>query len=313
MISKRYYRLISLWVLAETFLGGLLHAFRVPLTGVFIACFSALFISLIYSATNSSKRVFHATLIVLVFKMLLTPHAPLIAFLSVALQGGIGALILAAIPSKKLGRMLVAVFAYMQSATMKLASLTIIFGMGFWEALDEFMLSVVSYFPFLSTILSAKNLVLSYLGIYLVTGIMAGWMIGRVSLTSHRGSLLGLEGKTLPSGSARRKSMSLEWPVILTLGVIYFVPFIPESFREMSLRAAIILTLWQLFLGPLVKKILFKFLGSRQSSMIREINLIEGILPEMRDNLQISWNAAASQRGLKRVPLFVKTWVQISL
>lgn len=312
MISKRYYRLIALWVLAETFLGGLLHAFRIPLTGVFIACFSALFISLIYSTTRSSKKLIHATLIVLVFKMLLSPHAPLGAFLSVALQGSFGAFIFGLVPSQKLGRMLVTVFAYMQSATMKLLSLTIIFGIGFWDALDEFMLSIVAYFPFLSTVLSAKNLVLSYLGIYLITGLIAGWMIGKVSLESRRGSLV-IEGITQQGEKKKSSKMSLEWPVILILFLIYFLPVFPDSFREMSLRAAIILTLWQLFLGPLVKKLLFKFLGSKRSGMIREINLIEGILPEMRDNLKISWRAASTQKGLLRIPFFVKTWVQISL
>jgi hypothetical protein len=312
MISKRYYRLIALWVLAETFLGGLLHAFHIPLAGVFIACFSALFISLIYSTTGSSKKVIHATLIVLVFKMLLSPHAPLGAFLSVALQGSFGAFILALIPSQKAGRMLVTVFAYMQSATMKLISLTIIFGMGFWDALDEFMLSIVDYFPFLATVLSAKNLVLSYLGIYLVTGIIAGWMIGKVALTANRNSFaLGEE----PDGSTQKKDrkINFEWVLIACLAVIYFIPFIPASFREMSLRAAVILTAWTLILGPLVKKALFTFLGKRKSGLLREINLIEGILPEMRKNLKISWRAASGQKAFQRIPFFVKTWVQISL
>ncbi|MDN3203116.1 hypothetical protein [Algoriphagus sediminis] len=312
MISRRFYRLIALWVLAETFLGGILHAFRVPLMGVFIACFSALFISLIYSATGSSRKVIHATLIVLVFKMLLSPHAPMIAFMSVGLQGIFGALILHAIPSTKIGRLLVAVFAYMQSATMKLLSLTIIFGMGFWDALDEFMVSIVQYFPVLSSILSAKNLVISYLGIYLISGIIVGLMIGRVSLKSRRGDLV-LEGIHSTPERSRNKNTGMEWPLILGLTVIYFIPLFPDSFREMSLRAAIILTAWHLFLGPLVKKLLFKFLGNKKSGMIREINLIEGILPELQDNLKVSWQAASTQKAIRRFPYFIKTWVQISL
>lgn len=312
MISKRFYRLIALWVLAETFLGGILHAFRIPLAGVFIACFSALFISLIYTTTGSSKKVIHATLIVLVFKMLLSPHAPLGAFLSVALQGIIGAFILKLIPSQKVGRMLVTVFAYLQSATMKLLSLTIIFGMGFWDALDEFMLSIVDYFPFLATVLSAKNLVLSYLGIYLVTGIIAGWMIGKVALNAKR-SLVISDGVRIVMGAKNKRKINFEWSLIILLVMIYFIPFIPESFREMSLRAAVILTAWQLVLGPLVKKALFAFLGNKKSGLLREINLIEGILPEMRNNLKVSWKEASGQKIFQRIPHFVKTWVQISL
>jgi len=312
MISKRFYRLIALWVLAETFLGGLLHAFRIPLAGIFIACFSALFISLIYTTTGSSKKVIHATLIVLVFKMLLSPHAPLGAFLSVALQGVIGASILKLIPSQKAGRMLVTVFAYLQSATMKLLSLTIIFGMGFWDALDEFILSIEDYFPFMATVLSAKNLVLSYLGIYLVTGIIAGWMIGKVALNTKR-SLVISDGVPITMGAKNKRKINFEWSLIILLVMIYFIPFIPESFREMSLRAAVILTAWQLVLGPLVKKALFAFLGNKKSGLLREINLIEGILPEMRNNLKVSWREASGQKIFQRIPHFVKTWVQISL
>lgn len=312
MISKRYYRLISLWVLAETFLGGLLHAFRIPLTGVFIACFSALFISLIYSTTGSSKKLIHATLIVLVFKMLLSPHAPLGAFLSVALQGTFGALILGTIPSQRVGRMLVALFAYMQSATMKLLTLTLIFGMGFWDALDEFMLSVVDYFPFFADLLNAKNLVVSYLGIYFVTGIIAGWMIGQVTLQPKRAPQLTSEKVSKKKKDNKRKG-SFEWALIVALVVIWLIPIIPESFRDMCLRAAIILTAWHLVFGPLVKKALFAFLGNQKSGLLREIHLIEGILPEMRANLSVSWQAAASQKGISRIPFFVKTWVQISL
>jgi len=312
MISKRFYRLIALWVLAETFLGGLLHAFRIPLAGIFIACFSALFISLIYTTTGSSKKVIHATLIVLVFKMLLSPHAPLGAFLSVALQGVIGASILKLIPSQKSGRMLVTVFAYLQSATMKLLSLTIIFGMGFWDALDEFILSIEDYFPFMATVLSAKNLVLSYLGIYLATGITAGWMIGKVALNERR-SLVNSEGEPILTAGKKVRKINFEWSLIVLLLVIYFIPFIPESFREMSLRAAVILAAWQLVLGPLVKKALFAFLGNKKSGLLREINLIEGILPEMRNNLKVSWKAASGQKIFQRFPHFVKTWVKISL
>ncbi|TDQ14946.1 hypothetical protein DFQ04_2827 [Algoriphagus boseongensis] len=312
MISKRFYRLIALWVLAETFLGGLLHAFRIPLAGVFIACFSALFISLIYTVTGSSKKVLHATVIVLIFKMILSPHAPLGAFLSVALQGGFGAIALAAIPSTKTARMLVTVFAYLQSATLKLISLTILFGMGFWEALDEFMLSIVSYFPFFATILSAKNLVLAYLGIYLLSGVIAGWMIGRVTLNPVKINL-DIEVKNGRIAKKKGSLLQSEWLLIAGLSAVYFVPIFPDSFREMCLRAAIILTAWHLIFGPLLKKALFRILGIRKSSLLREILLIESILPELRENLSRSWQIASTQNLMRRIPFFVKTWLQMSL
>jgi len=80
---------------------------------------------------------------------------------------------------------------------MNLVSLIIILGMGFWNLLNEFMRSIVDYFPFLATALSAKNPVVSYLEIYLVTGIIEGWMIGKVVLSFKRNLLvLGEEPDT---------------------------------------------------------------------------------------------------------------------
>jgi hypothetical protein len=80
---------------------------------------------------------------------------------------------------------------------MNLVSLIIILGMGFWNLLNEFMRSIVDYFPFLATALSTKNPVVSYLEIYLVTGIIEGWMIGKVVLSFKRNLLvLGEEPDT---------------------------------------------------------------------------------------------------------------------
>jgi hypothetical protein len=230
--------------------------------------------------------------------MLLIPRALLEAFLSVALQTSSGVLILRLIPSQQIGRMLMTVFAYMQSAIIKLISLTIIFGMDLWDATDEFKLLPVDCFLFFAIALSTKNLVISHVGIYLVTGIIASWMIGKVVLSFKR-NLLVLRPE--PGANTQKKNRNFGRVFIAVLAVIYFIPPIPASFREMTLIAAIILTAWTLILDPLAVKALFAFLGSRKFGLPRETNLIEEILPEMRKNLKISWRAASGQKTVKLI------------
>jgi hypothetical protein len=122
---------------------------------------------------------------------------------------------------------------------MNLVSLIIIFGMGFWNLLNEFIRSIVDYFPFLATALSAKNPVVSYLEIYLVTGIIEGWMIGKVVLSFKRNLLvLGQE----PDANTQKKNRNFGRVFIAVLAVIYFIPLISAPFREMSLIVAIIAT-----------------------------------------------------------------------
>ena len=51
-----YYRLIALWILIESFLGGILHGFKIPVTGLMVggsAMISIIFIARYFPSKGS--------------------------------------------------------------------------------------------------------------------------------------------------------------------------------------------------------------------------------------------------------------------
>ncbi len=92
-------RLTALWAFNESGLGGLMFALKIPLTGFFVGGFAVLLIGLIaWYAQRDYRQVLKATVLVLIIKATVSPHAPLPAYLAVAFQGVAGALIYRFLP-----------------------------------------------------------------------------------------------------------------------------------------------------------------------------------------------------------------------
>jgi len=55
-----FFRITALWAFSESAFGGILHAFKIPFRGLFIASAAVLFISLIalFSKNNKNKNKF---------------------------------------------------------------------------------------------------------------------------------------------------------------------------------------------------------------------------------------------------------------
>lgn len=61
-------RITAMWVLSEAALGGILHAFKIPLTGLFLNSSAFIFIALIAYYAQKSGAIQRATLIALLVK-----------------------------------------------------------------------------------------------------------------------------------------------------------------------------------------------------------------------------------------------------
>ena len=100
-------RLTALWALNEAGLGGLIHALRVPFTGIVVGSTAVVLIALIaFFAERKAKAILKATVIVLLIKAAASPHTPLPAYASVTFQGLAGALLFGLLPSVRLGALL---------------------------------------------------------------------------------------------------------------------------------------------------------------------------------------------------------------
>ena len=121
-------RLTALWALNEAGLGGLIHAMRVPFTGIVVGSMAVVLIALIaFFAERKAKAILKATVIVLLVKAAASPHTPLPAYVAVSFQGLAGALLFGWLPSVRLGALLLGLLALWQGAVQKLLVITILY------------------------------------------------------------------------------------------------------------------------------------------------------------------------------------------
>ena len=91
---------------------------------------------------NERGQILKATILVIILKALLSPHTPVTAYFAVLLQGLLGELFFMFHLSFRISCLLLGIAALLQSAFQKLIILTLIFGIDFWKAVDEFLNSI---------------------------------------------------------------------------------------------------------------------------------------------------------------------------
>jgi hypothetical protein len=175
--STTWFQLTALWAFVEVVLGGILHALRLPFTGVLVGG-AAVFIigAMVLHSQNPFKDIIRATGVVLIVKAGASPHSPLPAYLAVAYQGFSGALIFSLMRNFKIAAMLFSVLAMLESAFQKLLTLTIMYGMAFWDALDSFVHSVLKSLK-MGESHNATELVWTYILVYFFWGIFLGYRL----------------------------------------------------------------------------------------------------------------------------------------
>ena len=127
-------RIITAWALSEAALGGILHALRLPFTGLFVGGMAVVFIILLARFDSRRYGILRATLLVMIVKLLVSPHAPINAYLAIAFQGLTGTLLFRFIKNIRVASLLLGILCLLQSSLQKLLIITLVFGMNFWKA-----------------------------------------------------------------------------------------------------------------------------------------------------------------------------------
>ena len=229
-------RLTALWALSESGLGGILHAMKIPLSGIIVGGFAVILISLIgFFAENKFASIVKATIVVLLVKFIASPHSPLQAYFAVSFQGILGAIILDKISYYKIGTMLLAVAGLLESAVQKLLILTVLYGTSFWEAINIFYKNIAGELSIKNTNISGSEIIIvAYLSVYLICGIIIGRIAGIfpahiIRLYSEDKSIkklriLYLNNKVnfTPASIASKKRNIIK-PIIIPVMIILFV------------------------------------------------------------------------------------------
>lgn len=321
------FRLTALWGFSESVLGGLLHALKLPVTGIFVGGSAVFFIVLIAYYSQNNRTVLQSMLTVLLIKFLISPFTPPAAYLAVFVQGLAGMCFFNIRKNLFIYSLWVGFFALMFSALMKLIILTVLFGTGFWEAIDVFSNYVLTNFFHVKTPLSSVSQLLIgvYLSVHVILGLVFGFIAGKLpkwidaysksqveEMSAAETMAISYPDKTAKKPALKSKILLLFITCIVI--VSYFIP-VKESFSgwAMAVRAILLILLWYYLLNPLITFLIGKLFSKRSKVKQSQLDAIVNLFPFFRSIFIKSMSHASEVKGLAKIRLFLSSFIVLSV
>jgi hypothetical protein len=320
-INLRFHRLIALWVIVEAFAGGMLHALKIPFTGMIVSSLAVFCILLIGYFVPNRNAIAIATVVVALFKLMLSPHSPPTAYIAVFFQGALGSLVFRSSISLKSKAITLAVFSLAESALQRILVLVILYGNSFWNALDGFIQKLLgsSTNPQYSLWIASSYVLLHVIG-GLVVGVYSTRLILKSQVWKTNLNELQIPANDLANATPvqlskkRRKATFVNF-LFITLIVMYLLSllfpdhlsFPKQKIVAILIRASVLLAVWYVVVSPLLMLLLRRYLERKRSVYAAIINAVTNLLPQTRFIFLESWRRSSEEHGIDRIKLFMKT------
>lgn len=327
LYSKQiYYKLMALWVVCEAMLGGIIHGLKLPVSGLIVGGAAVICICLIAYYYPVRGAILRATIVVAIFKMILSPQSPLPAYIAVFFQGVVGELIFRG-RKKYFARCIsFAVIALLESAVQRLLVMTILFGTDIWKAIDVFI----------SGITGEKNitnysyyLAIGYVFLHLIAGFAIGIFAARIpdgskhflSNKNYIIETMSISFNGVKENSSRRKInflLIVTWLILLALFIQSALApekaMLPSNMAmRLFLRSILLITTWVVFINPLLMRLLHRWLEKKKYLVKDEIKEITNLIPMTKELIRKSWKISMERKGMSRIALFAKLAIYNSL
>jgi hypothetical protein len=319
--KQLYYRLIALWVLCEAVLGGMMHAVKLPFTGIVVSSGAVICICLIAYYVPARGAILRATIIVAVFKMMLSPHTPPTAYIAVFFQGMVGQILFFNLRFFRLSCILLAVFALVESALQRIIVLVVLYGNNFWNAMNEFVRkltgdnSMTNY-----SMVVATGYIILHVFIGLIVGVFAGsivWQSKSWSILHEEYLIPATPADCEPAkggGKRKNKVKYISVFIWISLAILFLQSWLhigkailtPNTLLQIMLRSVLIILTWYFLLSPLLTAFIKKWLTTQQARSGSDINQVISLLPSTKYMFLKSWELSSSVKGWKRLSVFCK-------
>lgn len=313
--SLVYYRLIALWVVVEAFVGGIIHGFRLPVSGLVVGSCAITCVCLIGWYVPARGAILRATIIVAIFKMLLSPHAPLVAYVAVFFQGVLGELLFRHRKYFRAACFILAIVALLESGLQRVLILTIVYGNDLWVAINGFINGLTGQKTAFNYSLLIGG---AYILAHLVMGVVVGWwasrLPGRIAQWRHDPAIMAMEpvqplpAADLPSKGKKQLKvlLFLVWIALVGLYVqSHYGPGQPLLPAHVSLniliRSVIIVLSWYFLVRPILKEWLGRWLERKKSRARSDMQQVWQLLPGMHALAVSAWRQTADIDGWKRI------------
>jgi hypothetical protein len=314
-----YYRLIALWVLCEAMLGGIIHGFKIPVSGLVVGSCAVVCICLIAWYAPVKGAIIKATVIVAIFKMMLSPQAPPPAYIAVFFQGLLGELLFRKKRFYPAMCVLLGVLSLLESGLQRPLIMTLVYGNDLWKAINDFLNNLTGQ---KETTDYSYFIITWYLILHLVVGLMVGLWAGvlprRIRFLSRLQKKYSIATgqnteMTLPDIKRKKRRgiiLFIIWiALILLYAQSYYGPGKPLLPSHISLRifirSVIIILAWFFIVGPLLKQVLHKWLQKKKTQSRQDVQQVLQLLPATQQLVYKSWQLAGVRKGWKRVMLCI--------
>jgi hypothetical protein len=313
-------KLTALWALNESGLGGFLHVFNTPFTGLIVGGISILMISLIaFYAEDKWQAIIKALVVVLIIKMAVSPYSPVGAYVAVGFQGITGAVLFSLFSWRGSTLIVLGVLTFLESAIQKLIILTVLYGTAFWEAIDIYGEWVQSKLQLITESSTSSILITIYLSVYGMAGILAGVFIKSIvnilSQKKHEDFYLksldtGKDTLRLKTKSRSKRKLIWIWlttvaVLVIAFGLLSDALFGWQKAVYILLRSVLILMLWYLVIGPFILKLVQSYLSKKKSEYQEDIANAMDLLPYLTPIIRYSWRETTHLKGYTRFKFFV--------
>ena len=298
-----------------------MHGIKLPFTGLIVSSLATTCIILIAYHIPSRTAILKATIIVALFKLMLSPHSPPTAYMAVFFQGLLGQFLFNGKRYFKLAAVILCILSLVESAIQRIIVLVIIYGNDFWKAVNLFIQKLTSDKEVTNYSLW---LAVGYILIHAIVGIFVGLYASKIAVASSKWQEqmpLLLFDKTLienddPIIQKKKKSKGklffvLIWFTLISLYVhAYFIPqqaLLPSNiFFNILVRSALILLTWYLLVSPLLMRLIKVALRSQRKKFQSEINEVMLLIPRIKFIFKQSLLLSAETKGIKRFKYFFK-------
>jgi hypothetical protein len=325
-------RLTALWGLTEAGLGGVVHALKIPFTGIVVGSTAIILITLIaWYGRRQASVILRATMIVLIIKAGVSPHTPVPAYVAVLFQGALAALLFSVVPNLRIAAMILGVLALLEGVCHKFVVLTLVYGRSVWDAMNLVGDKLAAQWGLAEGTIQASYWVVGVYAVYYgIGGLVVGWLAGiipsrieRMLASDEMDALredVARSDNDLPVGRKRHWALRRLLPAVVVLVLIAAVFLMDREDAAGSrrvvyvvMRALVVMGVWFYVLGPLVRAGIHRFLGREKNAYRHELERAMDLMPHLRVMAGRAWARTAKERRLVRWYHFVTLMVVYSL
>lgn len=320
-------RLTALWAFTESGLGGILHAFQSPFTGLVVGGLAIILICLIAQFSDQQyNRILQSLLVVLIVKATVSPYTPFTAYIAVSFQAVLAWLLFRFLRINPFTVLLLAVITMIESAIQHLLVLTLFFGSSLWVALNSLVNLVAREFGWHGSHNSAW-IISIYLAIYVLGGIFTGIKAWQM-ISNYRSGPKEINAMPLPlydifiispeKQQHIRKQLLVYSLILFSLSVVLFVFSANSKQGWMAVLktfsyTTVAIMLWYLFISPLFTRLIKQYLKKKEYRYSAEVAGVLSFLPVLRQLSSSAWKESTVYRGRKRWNYFLSLLIHWSL